>query len=92
MQLPFPHSRYIMKIGSRHGSPVAFFRKHPFSTGGHFMEVKKYKCTVCGWVYDPATGDPDNDIAPNTPFEEIPDDWTCPECGVTKEDFEPVEE
>lgn len=56
------------------------------------MEMKKYKCTVCGWVYDPATGDPDNDIAPNTPFEDIPDDWICPECGVTKEDFEPVEE
>jgi len=56
------------------------------------MKMKKYKCTVCGWVYYPAKGDPDNGIAPNTPFEEIPDDWTCPECGVTKEDFEPVEE
>ncbi len=54
--------------------------------------MTKYKCTVCGWIYDPAEGDPDNDVAPGTAFEDIPDDWTCPECGVPKEDFEPVEE
>lgn len=53
---------------------------------------KKYYCTVCDWVYDPAVGDPDGGIAPGTPFEEIPDDWTCPLCGVTKEDFVIVEE
>jgi rubredoxin len=53
---------------------------------------KKYYCTVCDWVYDPAVGDPDGGIAPGTPFEEIPDDWTCPLCGVTKEDFAIVEE
>ncbi|MDR0895615.1 MAG: rubredoxin [Prevotellaceae bacterium] len=51
--------------------------------------MKKYVCTVCGYVYDPALGDPDSDIKPGTPFEDIPDDWTCPLCGVTKEDFEP---
>jgi len=54
--------------------------------------MKKYRCTVCGWVYDPAIGDADSGIAPNTPFEEIPDEWVCPLCGVGKEDFEPVEE
>ncbi len=53
--------------------------------------MKKYKCTVCNWVYDPAIGDPDHGIAPGTPFEELPDDWTCPECGVGKEMFEPEE-
>ena len=54
--------------------------------------MKKYVCTVCDWIYDPAVGDPDSGIAPGTPFEAIPDDWACPLCGVTKEDFELVEE
>ncbi|EGN57632.1 rubredoxin [Hallella multisaccharivorax DSM 17128] len=51
--------------------------------------MKKYVCTVCGWIYDPAKGDPDNGIQPGTAFEDLPEDWTCPECGVGKEDFEP---
>ncbi|HOA13312.1 MAG TPA: rubredoxin [Myxococcota bacterium] len=51
----------------------------------------KYICTVCNWIYDPAIGDPDGGVAPGTKFEDIPDDWTCPECGVTKEDFEPLD-
>lgn len=54
--------------------------------------MKKYVCTVCNWVYDPAVGDPDGGIAPGTPFEAILEDWVCPLCGVTKEDFELVEE
>ncbi len=54
--------------------------------------MKKYICTVCGYIYDPEEGDPDSGIAPGTPFEQIPDDWTCPVCGVSKEDFEPYEE
>lgn len=52
--------------------------------------MKKYRCTVCDWIYDPATGDPDSGIAPGTPFEEIPEDWTCPLCGVGKDQFEEV--
>lgn len=56
----------------------------------HTTIMKKYRCTVCEWVYDPAIGDPDGGIAPGTPFEEIPDDWTCPICGVTKDNFEPL--
>lgn len=54
--------------------------------------MKKYACTVCHWIYDPAVGDPESGIEAGTPFEQIPDDWTCPLCGVGKEDFEPVEE
>lgn len=54
--------------------------------------MKKYRCTVCDWIYDPATGDPDAGIAPGTPFEELPDDWACPLCGVGKDQFEPVAE
>lgn len=53
---------------------------------------KKYVCTACGWVYDPDKGDPDGGILPGTPFEEIPDDWVCPLCGVGKDDFEVQEE
>ncbi|MBD1926046.1 rubredoxin [Trichocoleus sp. FACHB-90] len=50
--------------------------------------MKKYLCKICGYVYDPAEGDPDGGIPPGTPFENIPDDWVCPLCGATKEDFE----
>ena len=49
--------------------------------------MKKYRCTVCDWVYDPEVGDPDSGIAPGTMFEDIPDDWTCPLCGVGKSDI-----
>lgn len=48
---------------------------------------KKYQCTVCGFIYDPEEGDPHAGIAPGTAFEDIPDDWTCPICGVSKKDF-----
>lgn len=54
--------------------------------------MKKYRCIVCDWVYDPEIGDPDSDISPGIPFEELPDDWVCPLCGVGKDDFELLEE
>ena len=50
----------------------------------------KYKCKICGHIDDPEIGDPDGGIAPGTPFEDIPDDWKCPICGVTKKDYEPL--
>lgn len=53
-------------------------------------KMKKYRCKICGYVYDPEKGDRDSGIAPGTPFEEIPDDWVCPVCGVSKEEFEEV--
>lgn len=46
-----------------------------------------YECTVCGYVYDPEIGDPSQDIAPGTPFEDLPEDWVCPECGAPKDAF-----
>jgi rubredoxin len=52
----------------------------------------KYVCTVCDYVYDPAVGDPDNGIEPGTAFADLPDDWVCPECGVDKDEFEPLED
>jgi rubredoxin len=51
--------------------------------------MKRYVCNACGWIYDPAIGDPDGGIAAGTPFEKIPDDWVCPQCGVGKDEFSP---
>lgn len=53
--------------------------------------MKKYICTVCQWVYDPETGDPEQGIEPGVPFESLPEDWVCPLCGVGKEEFEVTE-
>lgn len=53
--------------------------------------MKKYECTVCGYIYDPELGDPENGVAPGTSFEDVPDDWVCPECGVEKDLFEPLD-
>jgi rubredoxin len=50
--------------------------------------MEKYVCSVCGYVYDPEAGDPDNGIEPGTLFADLPDDWECPLCSVGKEDFE----
>ena len=52
--------------------------------------MQKWECTVCGHIYDPAEGDPDSGIAPGTPFENLPDDWVCPDCGAEKSDFVPL--
>jgi len=53
--------------------------------------MKKWRCTLCGYVYDPAAGDPDGGVAPGTAFEQIPDAWVCPMCGAAKSEFEPVD-
>ncbi len=52
--------------------------------------MDRYVCNVCGYIYDPAKGDPDSDIAPGTAFADLPDNWVCPDCGVGKEDFDKV--
>ncbi|MDY7020110.1 MAG: rubredoxin [Cyanobacteriota bacterium] len=51
--------------------------------------MKKYVCNTCGYIYDPEQGDEDSGIVPGTAFEDIPDDWVCPVCGVSKSDFKP---
>jgi rubredoxin len=51
-------------------------------------KMEKWQCLICGYIYDPAIGDPDNGISPGTSFEELPDDWLCPECGAEKDQFE----
>jgi len=56
------------------------------SKGGDLM--KKYECTVCGYIYDPEEGDPENGIEAGTAFKDLPEDWLCPVCGVAKSEFE----
>ena len=51
---------------------------------------QKYECNICGYVYDPDVGDPDNGVAAGTAFADLPDDWECPLCGAPKEEFSPV--
>jgi len=53
--------------------------------------MDKWECLVCGYVYDPEVGDPDSGIEPGTPFEAVPDDWVCPDCGAGKDMFEKVD-
>jgi len=53
--------------------------------------MKKYLCLMCGYIYDPAKGDPDNGVDPGTSFEDLPDGWVCPDCGAGKDEFEPVD-
>ena len=54
-------------------------------------KMAKYRCTVCGYIYEPEKGDPDGGIKPGTPFEDIPGDWVCPVCGAAKDQFEKVD-
>lgn len=54
--------------------------------------MDRYQCLACPYIYDPAEGDPDGGIAPDTAFADLPDDWVCPQCGVGKDMFERIEE
>ena len=67
-------------------------RKEEVSVETSKKEAKtgRYRCKVCGYIYDPEKGDPDSGIKPGTLFEDLPDDWKCPECGVNKDQFEEV--
>ena len=62
----------------------------PAETGRHSnrrKDMEKYVCDVCGYVYDPEVGDPDNGVEPGTAWEDVPEDWVCPLCGVGKDSF-----
>jgi len=54
-------------------------------------DLSRWRCTICGFIYDPIKGDPDYGIKPGRPFEELPEDWRCPVCNATKNDFEKIE-
>lgn len=52
--------------------------------------MNKWRCQICGYIYDPVNGDPDSGVKPGTAFEALPDDWLCPNCGAPKDQFEKV--
>lgn len=54
--------------------------------------MDKWECAVCGYIYDPAAGDEEHGVKAGTPFEQLPDDWSCPVCGATKDQFEKAED
>ncbi len=56
-----------------------------------YHKMKRYMCVICGFIYDEEKGLPEEGIAPKTKWEQLPDDWICPECAATKEDFEMIE-
>lgn len=74
---------YAAACGDGRGDVIMWIIINPLNK----EDMKKYVCDVCGYVYDPEVGDPDNGIAPGTAFEDIPEDWVCPLCGVGKSDF-----
>jgi rubredoxin len=73
------------------GQPVAIC-EHERKEWKKEGSMEKWKCIVCPYVYDPTMGDPDNGIAPGTAFEDLPDDWVCPECGTARGMFQKLEE
>jgi rubredoxin len=81
-----------------HGSPSAPLTRAPGRTVRFWYgpavgdEGSLWICELCGFVYDPAEGDPDGGVAPGVRFENIPDDWSCPVCGARKDDFSPLDE
>jgi flavin reductase (DIM6/NTAB) family NADH-FMN oxidoreductase RutF/rubredoxin len=75
-----------VKRGTTPKSAPSYVEKKEEKSG-----MKKYECSVCGYVYDPAEGDPENGIVAGTAFEDLPDDWVCPICGASKDDFREVD-
>lgn len=61
------------------------------NTSAKMSDAKTWMCLICGWIYDEAAGDPEHGIAPGTPWAQVPMNWTCPECGARKDDFEMVQ-
>jgi rubredoxin len=55
------------------------------------MTAKKYQCSICGYIYDPAKGDPGSGVAPGTAFSDLPEGWVCPMCGAAKSDFKELD-
>ena len=73
-------------------NPLECGSPKPLSRESREMKPKRYQCLNCSHIYDPAEGDPTQGIPPGTAFEDLPADWSCPDCGALKEDFQPMEE
>jgi len=94
-RIPMTYTYYRDVKGGRTPRSAATYiekRKSEETSRQGARTMKKYKCLMCGYIYDPKAGDPDNGIEPGTAFEDLPDDWVCPDCGVGKEEFEPIED
>ena len=72
-------------------TPASFTRHNAIRFDKNCVSMKTYQCIVCGFIYDEAQGLPPEGIAPGTKWEDVPDTWVCPDCGVGKADFEMVE-
>ena len=79
---------HLVKRGTSPKNAPTYIKEEPKEK--EEKAVKKYRCKICGYIYDPEKGDPDGGIKPGTPFEEIPNDWVCPVCGASKDEFEEV--
>lgn len=90
--LTYDYYRNVIKGVSPKNAPT-FLGKHEDDLVSELkvLDNQLYKCTVCGYIYDPEVGDPDSGIKAGTNFEDIPEDWECPVCGVTKKDFVAVD-
>ncbi|MGD0597075.1 MAG: rubredoxin [Sedimentisphaerales bacterium] len=78
-----------VKHGKTPKSAATYIEHKPQAAEG-VKTMKKYRCIMCSYIYDPAVGDPDNGVRPGTSFENLPADWVCPDCGAGKDEFEPV--
>ncbi|MHA2406392.1 MAG: rubredoxin [Candidatus Hermodarchaeia archaeon] len=87
---PLTYAYYHQVKGGKTSERAATYIPPTTETSPVIEEVGKYRCEICGWVYDPEKGDPDHGVAPGTAFEDIPDDWVCPVCGASKSQFTPL--
>jgi len=92
--MPMTYNYYRdVKSGGTPRTAATYIEKKPKAKlGKEDHEMKKYKCLMCGYIYEPTVGDPDNGVAAGIAFEDLPDDWTCPDCGAGKDEFELVED
>ena len=88
--VPLTYTYYHQVKGGKTSKRAATYIPPATATPPVIEEGGKYRCEVCGWIYDPAKGDPDHGIAPGTAFEDIPEDWVCPVCGASKSQFTPI--
>jgi flavin reductase (DIM6/NTAB) family NADH-FMN oxidoreductase RutF/rubredoxin len=91
--MPMTYNYYRDVKGGRTPRTAATYiaKKPEMKSKQGVKEMKKYKCLMCDYIYDPAIGDPNNGVATGTAFGDLPDDWVCPDCGAGKEEFEPIE-
>jgi len=84
---PMTYAFYHDVKGGKTPPKAATYNEEPPKTPVADPETSRYVCTICGYIYDPETGDPDNGVPADTPFEALPADWTCPVCGASKDKF-----